>query len=31
MCMYKLKLYVVLPANMDSEIYILLISCNILI
>ena len=26
MCMYKLKLYVVLPANVDSKIYILLMS-----
>lgn len=31
MCTYKLKLYVVLPANVGKKIYILLINCNILI
>ena len=31
MCMYKLKLYVVLPANVGKKICILLINCNILI
>ena len=29
MCTYKLKLYVVLPANVGKKIYILLINCNI--
>ena len=31
MCVYKLKLSVVLLANVDNKIYILLINCNILI